>query len=599
MVAVQRHRGPDDEGIYIDDKSGIALGHNRLSIIDLSNAGHQPMQNASGNLYLVFNGEIYNHHELRQELSSYSFSSKTDSEVILAAYEKWGTDCVQKFIGMFAFAIWDTAKNSLFCARDRLGIKPFHWHQDQSHFLFGSEIKALLAGGVVPAPDWQSWSHYLRDGYYDHSDRTFFATIKSLAPGHFMVVQNGKVTESCYWRLEEHCHASSDISVGEAVEKFRNLLTDSIDLRLRSDVPVGVNLSGGLDSASLFSIVDRIREKSNPLHAFTAAYGDKRYDEDSYADQVVSLSEVRQTVDQLTPEVMQQELGTAIWHQEAPIGGVATVGYHTLHRTIRDNGIKVSLEGQGVDEMLAGYAYFKPPYYSDLMAQGKFMALRQELRSGNQANHELQTLRDYRNDSKPPKYQDGTNFLASDCISADLKTAGFPRSTFYKPFEDALTNALYRDLRHTKLPRVLRMNDRLSMAFGIELREPYLDHRLVEFAFGLPSTMKIHQGVSKYLLRQAMSDHLPRDIVNTPKRAVVTPQREWLRHELRTFVSDLINSKSFASRNLFDPVAVKKKFEEFCRGVGDNSFFVWQWVNTELWFRQFCPDSAFPSKFRS
>jgi asparagine synthase (glutamine-hydrolysing) len=599
MVAVQRHRGPDDEGIYIDSENGIALGHNRLSIIDLSTAGHQPMQNSAGNLYLVFNGEIYNHRELRQELSSYAFSSRTDSEVILAAYEKWGPDCVKKFIGMFAFAIWDADKQLLFCARDRLGIKPFHWHHDPSHFLFGSEIKALIAGGVVPRPDWQSWSHYLHDGFYDHGDRTFFATVNSLAPGHFMIVQNGTITESCYWRLEDHCDVSSDIGVDEAAERFHTLLTDSVNLRLRSDVPVGVNLSGGLDSAGLFSVVDRLREKSNPLHAFTAAYGDKRYDEDSYADDVTSFSEIHQTVNQLTSKAMQQELDTAIWHQEAPIGGVATVGYHALHKTIRDNGIKVSMEGQGVDEILAGYAYFKPPFYSDLLEQGKCMTLRQELRSANQVDSDLRAIRDYRDGSKSQKYQDGTDFLASECISESLSAARFPKPNFHQPFEDSLTNALYRDLRHTKLPRVLRMNDRLSMAFGVELREPYLDHRLVEFAFGLPSTMKIHQGVSKYLLRRAMKNDLPENIVSAPKRAVVTPQREWLRQELRAFVLNLINSKSFASRNIFDPVAVKSRFEDFCRGIGDNSFFVWQWVNTELWFRQFCPDSAFPSKLES
>ena len=587
MVAAQHHRGPDDHGIYVSEEGTVGLGHNRLSIIDLSQAGHQPMANHDGTLWLTFNGEIYNYIELRAELNDYPYQSRTDTEVVLAAYERWGAACVERFNGQFAFAIWDVRRQSLFCARDRLGIKPFHYAWHQGCFLFASEIKALLAAGHPAVANTTTWATYLTHGYYDHSEATFFDGIRCLKPGCTLsVTREGRLTQSSYWDLAtvaaEPVHWSDD----HAAEHLRALLHDAVRLRLRSDVPLGVNLSGGLDSASLMSTVDRLLQDEGEVQTFTASFADPRYDEQDFADTVPRLTEWTRHVQRLPDAAIWDVTQTALWHQEAPFGGIATLAYHHLHRLAQEAGVKVLLEGQGVDEMLAGYAYFRPAYYLDLLVGGQGQVLREELRAHDADTASvLASVRRLQQGTALNVYQDGTSHLQPQCILPERRAPDAP--AFPTPFASHLANALYRDLRHTKLPRVLRMNDRLSMAFSRELREPYLDHRIVEFLFRLPGRQKIRQGRGKYLLRHAMAGRLPDPVRLADKRAVVTPQREWLRTLLRPQVEAVIHSKSFAERGLFDVGEVQETYQRFCDGEGQNAFFVWQWINTEMWFRRF------------
>lgn len=588
MVASQRHRGPDDSGTYVDDSKTVGLGHNRLSIIDLSSLGHQPMSNHNGTLWIAFNGEIYNYPELRSLLNKYPYKSQTDTEVILAAYEEWGESCVERFVGMFAFAIWDSKNQKLFCARDRLGIKPFHYAWHDNCFLFASEIKAILGAGLSAEPDWATWATYLNYGYYDHSEKTFFDKVSSLPPGHSLVLKDGAIHIRCYWNLPEIASETLRLDDDDAAGRFVELFKDSLQLRLRSDVPLGVNLSGGLDSASLLVMLDQLVEEGDERQTFTASFSDPRYDEQEFASKVPLRAAWKRNVKRLSADDLWATAQEMTLSQEAPYGGVSTLAYYHLHKLARDMGITVLLEGQGVDEMLGGYNYFRNHYYLDLLESGDGQGLRREWRNEyGEKPVDIDKIRSVGSGGGLPVYQDGTSHLSPECIAPEIKTVVKAAPKFPKPFKQNLQNALYRDLRYTKLPRVLRMNDRLSMAFGRELREPYLDHRIVEYLFRLPGHQKVRMGNGKFLLRRAMAGKLPDAICARGKQAVVTPQREWLSGHLRKDIEDILDSASFAQRGIFNVSEVKKTYARFCAGENDNSFFVWQWINTELWFKEF------------
>ena len=589
MANIQSHRGPDNQGLYIDPHHKVGLIHNRLKIIDLSETGNQPMSNPDNSKWIVFNGEIYNYLEIKSELSDYPYKSETDTEVILAAYEKWGDRCVEHFIGMFAFAIWDTKINTLFCARDRLGIKPFYYTKYDNCFIFSSEIKGILATGYPAEPDRQTWSEYLIDGYYDHNNKTFFEGIKSLDPGKTLKLSGDKISETRYWNLflnkSETLHNISD---KDATEQLSYLIKDSVKLRLRSDVPLGINLSGGIDSASLAATMSLLVANNSKINAFTASYNESKYDELKFADQTILDSQIVQHTSRLNPKEVPEMTNECMWYQEGPYGGISTLSYYKLHKLAKTKNVTVLLEGQGVDELFAGYKYFYPSYLADLMRDHKWKELNLEFNSQRKnLGSILSQMKIITQGGKTNTYQDGTNHLKIDCISSNIRKTHTESKSFDSPYNDHLTNALYRDLFHTKLPRVLRFNDRLSMAHSRELREPFLDHRLVEFAFNLPANKKIREGIQKFIIRENMKNLLPGSILNAEKRPVVTPQREWIKSSIKPFIMDIIHSQSFEQREFFDVKQVRKTFKEFCDGNSDNSFFIWQWVNTEIWFRTF------------
>ena len=555
MTKILNHRGPDDNGYFISNDNSVGLGHNRLSIIDLSKSAHQPMSNFSQDCWITFNGEIYNYLELKQRLGNYPFQSKSDTEVILASYQKWGEECVNYFNGMFAFAIWDEKRKKLFCARDRVGIKPFYYLHTKNSFYFASEIKAILAAGIKTRPNWKSWSNYLVHGVYDHSEETFFDGIFSLNSGHSLILKDNHISIKKYWDINSDSQKNNYDLKNES-EKFLLLLKDSLKLRLRSDVTVGVNLSGGLDSSSLMIALDEISDQEQCIEAFTATFDDQKYDEYKYSRQV--KTKANWNINKCINNELDiwNNIEEVLWHQEAPFGGVGTIAYHNLHKTSKEMDVTVLLEGQGVDEMLAGYSYYI-----------------NESNSHGSKNTSL--------------YQDGTKFLAPNCISEEIFNKADNKMKFANPFKDSLTNNLYRDFKFTKLPRVLRMNDHLSMASSRELREPFLDHRIVEYLFSLPDSLKIYKGQSKYLLREAMVGKLPESIRSVKKRGVVNPQREWFKNELKEPILDLLHSTEFSQRGIFDQQKVLNEYSKYCDQGAENSFFIWQWVNTEMWFRIF------------
>ncbi len=596
MVSIQRHRGPDDDGIYIDASGTVGLGHNRLSIIDLSPAGHQPMSNHDGTLWIVFNGEIYNYLELRAELSEYPYRTQSDTEVILAAYEQWGEDCAKHFVGMFAFAIWDERQQKLFCVRDRLGIKPFYYAQVGDRFMFASEIKALLEAGYSARANDGAIYDYLVHGLYDHTAETFFDGIMALEPGHTLTWDLQNITVRPYWDLTDMVlnRPEPNESPYDWRDHLEALLIDAARLHLRSDVPVGIHLTGGLDSSALLALLDDLMPNGGQIQAFTGIYGDHRYDEATFSAEVtrslqVGLNECPIGLDQLWDVAARTQ-----WHQEQPFGGVATLVYWNMDACARQKHITVLLEGQGGDELFGGYAYYVGNYASDLERAGQSERLARFVDKYSAA-HNIQRERIWKRirqmqSNHGAGYQDGSSYLRPDCLTETFRATDGIMSAFPQPSSSTFTNARVRDLRYTKLPRVLRFNDRMSMAFGCELRVPFLDHRLVEFSFTLPNSLLLYQGLPKWPLRAAVGTRLSDRVRFAPKRDVVTPQREWFRGALRADIQTRLAHSELARRGYVDAASVRQAFSDFCADESlVNSLFIWQWLNLDLWFEVFRP----------
>jgi asparagine synthase (glutamine-hydrolysing) len=551
MVSAQQHRGPDASGIYIDPTGIAGLGHNRLAIIDLSDAGIQPMSDRSGRYQLVFNGEIYNYIELRRELEAdYQFRTATDSEVLLAAFQKWGDACLDRLIGMFAFLIWDQKEKVLFAARDRFGVKPLYYCQpSEGSLLVASEIKALFAGGAQKLADEVTWSTYLTYGHHDHSDRTFWKGVTSLRPGHWLKWTGGAVTTGCWYDLAARIGCEEDTRpVEEVQDEYRNLLAGSVKLRFRADVPVGINLSGGVDSSTLLGLVQLVEGQGSDVKAFTFITGDPNYDELEWVHQMLAHTRHPSVVCKLEATEVPELAESVQMHEDEPFGGLPTLAYARLFERARAEGVIVLLDGQGLDEQWAGYDYY--------------------LANQNGGSSALQGSR-----SKP---------VRPDCLTPEFRARA---ERFEAPalFADPLRNAQYRDTRYTKIPRALRFNDRISMRSSTELREPFLDHRLFELAVRQPKDRKIVNGTRKLMLRQIAGGLLPSTVVEAPKRALQTPQREWLRGPLRDWASDSIEHALGAYRGAWlNTDAVRAAWQRYCNGEDDNSFFVWQWISLSL-----------------
>lgn len=544
MNAAQWHRGPDDGGVWTDAGAGIALGHRRLSILDLTEAGRQPMWSADGNLGVVFNGEIYNYIELGAELRGYPFRTKTDTEVILAAWQRWGEDALDRFTGMFAFLLWDRRERRLYAARDRFGVKPLHYGEmGDGCVAFGSEVRAVHAAGVRREPDEVAWATYLVTGMSDYSARTFWKGVSSLPGGHLMQWKDGEIQIRRWYDLAEAAPQEFDKRpVDEVMAEYRGLLEESVRLRFRSDVPVGINLSGGLDSATLLGLVHRVQGTESDVKAFTFTTGDERYDELPWVRQMLERTKHPLVECRLTPEEVPDLAESVMRHQDAPYGGLPTLAYAKLFETARREGVIVLLDGQGMDEQWAGY-----DYYLDAAA------------------------------GRPVGIVQGTQDrpVRPECLTPEFAALA-ERPEPPKPFSDGLRNAQYRDTCVTKIPRALRFNDRVSMRASTELREPFLERRLFEAAFRQPSERKICGGSGKWMLRQVAGMLLPAGIAGAPKRPLQTPQREWLRGPLRDWTETKLRALRGTPR--FCWPELERQWRNYLNGESDNSSYVWQWV---------------------
>jgi asparagine synthase (glutamine-hydrolysing) len=546
MVRAQTHRGPDASAVWLSPSAHCALGHDRHAIIDLSPAGKQPFVDQARNRTMVFNGEIYNYRELRTELTdSWRFQTETDTEVLMAAYDRWGAACLDRLIGMFAFAIWDDREQSLFAARDRFGVKPFHFAVDGDQFFFASEIKALFAAGVPSISSAVAWANFLALGAYESENGSFWQDVQSLPAGAWMELRNGRIKTVKWYDVAERVGADFDArSEPEVIEEYRSLLRDSVSLRFRADVPVGINLSGGVDSSVLLGAVHLAQGADSDVKAFTFSCGDPAYDELPWVRCLLEQTRHENVVCVLTPEDVPDLAESMESAQDAPYGGLPTLAYARLFECARERGVIVLLDGQGMDEQWAGYDYFRTSGATTSLVQGT-------------------------NESP----------VRPDCLMPEFRALA-EAAPMAQPFPDRLRNLQYRDLTRTKLPRALRFNDRVSMRSSTELREPFLDHRLVELALRQPAERKIRDGQGKWLLRRLAAESLPTRLVEAPKRPLQTPQREWLRGPLRDWAHAKIEAAlASVGGEWLDANAVRRELSRFQQGESDNSFYVWQWIN--------------------
>ncbi|HXJ94781.1 MAG TPA: asparagine synthase (glutamine-hydrolyzing) [Terriglobia bacterium] len=603
-----KHRGPDGYGfayfcqipgcrgqvILNEDRlpaerAIVGLGHRRLAILDLSPSGSQPMQSLDGVLTVIFNGEIYNYLEIREDLKALgcAFRTGTDTEVLLQAYRQWGRECLHRFNGMWSFAIWDSSHARLFCARDRFGIKPFYYYCDSKRFLFGSEIKQLLRFPDVPrrANAARVWD-YLESGILSHDEETLFQGIRELRGGHSLTLDVGfgemSPTIERYWDLE--VRPQSELSEGAACERFLETFSDAVRIRLRSDVPVGSCLSGGLDSSSIVAVAQRLANHNN-FHTFSACFDDPRLDERPYIEEVVSATPVQPHFVFPTEKAFRESLERLLWHQDEPIAGSSVFAQEAVMERARQEGVPVLLDGQGGDETLCGYRKF---YYFYLWHLWKG-------RKSRLAREAWSHLR--RGDSLPLDWGDAIRYLPKPfrrkhSVVARLSANGFANRHRGHALSigpgDSLAARQKQDLVRFSLPVLLRYEDRNSMAHSIETRLPFLDYRLVEFLVNCPENLKLRGGWTKWVLRQAMRGVLPDKIrFRRQKLGFDTPEKEWMRAQLGSFLEDTFIDSQPRTSAYLDAVKVRQEHRSFAAGtsgaLGASSLF--RPLMLELWAR--------------
>ena len=578
MSARIRHRGPDGEGLYLDGPVGLA--HRRLAIIDLTDAAKQPMTNEDGSLRLVFNGEIYNFIELREELAGkgHTFRSDGDTEVILHAYEEWGRECLARFNGMWAFALWDSRKQELFCARDRFGIKPFYYTRVGDMILFASEIKALLAHPLVGRrPDDPLLLTFLAWGVLDHTGGTMFEGVSQLQPAHRITfTRSGDAVPERYWDVAMnpevgHPWPEEDERVAAA---FRDLLTDAVRVHLRSDVPVGTCLSGGIDSSTLAVMINRLiraeapRSVGDRQKTFSVVFTDSRFNEGAYIDQVVAAAGVDAQRITIGPEEVLRDLPRLLSMQDEPFGSLSIFAQYRVME-LASRSVKVVLDGQGADEQLGGYLAYQVSYLRGLLHDLHLSTALSEA-GGSYRHH-----RGF--------FWDAISQVLVRGERRSLLRGDIPPVSRYAGSLDVVLKC---ELLATNLPALLHWEDRNSMAFSIESRVPFLDHRVVEFLATLPLHQKIRNGVTKYILRKAIRGLVPEAIrCRMDKMGFVTPEEVWMKEGLRPFVLAILTSPSFRARKYWDADEVLASYTSYIEGKPAYSPEIWRIVCTELWLR--------------
>src|SRR5271167_2744750 len=605
MCRLITHRGPDDEGFYTDGAVGI--GMRRLSIVDLQ-TGHQPISNEDGTLWIVFNGEIYNHLSLREQLiaSGHRYSTHSDTETVIHLFEEYGEDCVQHLRGMFAFAIWNRNTKTLFIARDRLGIKPLYYKLTADRLLFGSEIKALLAhGDIRPEFNRATLPEYLAFGYLS-GEETFYAEIRKLLPGHTMTIgPEGKPEIRRYWDLDaSKAHKSRDKSY--YVQSYRELLEGAVRSHLMSDVPLGVFLSGGVDSSAVAALMTKIRRE--PVETFSVGYAEQTYSELPFARAVSDHIPSQHHEVFVSERDFFGALPHLIWHEDEPIVWPSSVSLYFVARLARES-VTVVLTGEGADETLAGYTRYAFTLKNAAMDRAYRSVvpgfLRRGLRNKVATSSLLgATLR--RKLEHTFLAKDGTswasfyfdNFLSAfgEVEQSRLLTDEFAREavpgTAYKNVLDYWENSsgemlqrlLYTDIK-TYLVELLMKQDNMSMAASIESRVPFLDHVLVEFATRIPASVQLRGTSGKQVLKKAMEGLLPHSIIYRPKLGFPTPWSAWLAgHRLNVIEQMLLEQRSL-ERGFFKPAAIKKLFAEHRARHRDHYDRIWRLLNLEWWHR--------------
>ena len=601
MISNIAYRGPDGIGQICLEPDNIAFGHRRLSILDITDAGKQPMVSASGRYWLTYNGEIYNYLEIRAELESLGiiFRSASDTEVLLNAYEQWGAACLSRLMGMYAFAIWDREKRELFAARDRLGIKPLYYAETSHGIVFASEIKSILAvrnnSGQV---DVNLIDAYMDFGYVPGED-TLHKGIKRLLPGHTLTWRDQHTEVKQYWDLNFDQTAREGIS--ESAEKVTSLLKDSIALHLRSDVPLGVFLSGGLDSSAVVALLSP--GAGSGLKTFSVAYNfGPEYDETPYARQVSKAFSTDHHEVYVTPKQFVDFVPSYIWHMDEPVTEAAAISLYFVSKLAREN-VVVCLSGEGSDELFAGYDFYKDTLALEtargLLGGGivgnlariarmttRFAKVRKYLELASQPlEQRYRGISSYERRKKNSLYSESFGHQAAqghDQCNAFIQQL-FTLSKQWTP----LNRMLYFDTKTWLVDDLLIKADRMSMANSIELRVPFLDHRLVEYAATLPERYKINGSDTKFILKKSLEGQLPANIIRRRKMGFPTPLETMLRRELFDYAHDTLVSEQAMSRGYFDRGAVRKLLLDHRSGAAKNHREIWQLLVLEEWHRRF------------
>ncbi|MFT3885258.1 MAG: asparagine synthase (glutamine-hydrolyzing) [Flavobacteriales bacterium] len=578
MTDAIAHRGPNAEGVWRD--GDVVLGHRRLSIIDLSPESHQPFHGTDGRYSIAFNGEIYNYRLLRKELeATYAFRTASDTEVLLAAFATWGIACLDRLEGMFAFALWDHRERSLYLVRDRMGIKPLYLWQQDGHLLFASEVRALLATGLVPRQlDSDALVDHLRYQTV-HAPATLLKDVRMLMPGHWLRWQEGRITEQCYWNPVANARKDlANVTAPEAQAQVRELLGAAVKKRLVSDVPFGAFLSGGIDSSAVVALM--AQASAQPVHTFSVVFDEERFSEERYAHLVAEKYGTRHTAIRLRPEDMLRLLPDALAAMDHP----SADGPNTfvVSKVTKEAGITMALSGLGGDEIFAGYEVF--PRSLRLMERNALTALPASLRKAG--GHLLAALRPSAGMDKAVELLGGPSFRLEHTypLSRAVFTDPQVRELLHgRPLPPNAVQAIVHRLLDreggntlpvlsqislaelaTYLQNVLlRDTDQMSMAHALEVRVPFLDHGLVEYVLGVPDRLK-YPHTPKPLLVQAMGDLLPREVVDRPKMGFTLPWADWMRGALKTFCAERL--VALPERAPLSDAAVQHLWRRFLAG---------------------------------
>ncbi len=600
MARLIAHRGPDGERFYCD--GGLGMAHRHLRIIDLSDAAMQPMPNEDERIWVIFNGEIYNYIELRPELEArgHSFRSRSDTEVLVHAYEEWGIDCLHRFNGMFAFALWDGRARQLFVARDRMGVKPLYYAWDGRTFVFGSEIKALLAHpGIEPRPHLHAIAQYM-NGMYNTGEDTWFEGIRQLLPGHLLLVGPDGLKVRRWWDIPIREDELGQRPERYYIRKTRALLEDSVRLRLRSDVPLGAHLSGGLDSSAIVGLLSaQLRGTGERVRTFSGAFAEgPAYDERPYIHQVVRryCTDHHETIP--TAHDLAALAERMVWHMDQPAAGPGILLQWKVCELSRARGVIVINGGQGGDEAWGGYYGYIPAYVRTLLKQARQhpslyaqlardmwrMAARPAVRAA--ITQALQTGR--RGRFRPVAALGSWAGERFDGLDARVAgEAGLPPLPQTLSAASPLAEAMYWDMKWY-LPALLHVEDRTSMAFSLESRAPLLDYRLIEHAASVPGVLRLKDLQLKHILRQAVEDLLPPAVYRrTDKMGMPTPISVWFRGSLAGWLRDQLLAPESLDSGLLSHGYVKQAVDEHLCGRRDRGLDLWKALNVVLWWRVF------------
>src|SRR5215204_517764 len=615
MRDVLTHRGPDDAGLFVDGRVG--LGHRRLSIVDVA-SGHQPMTNEDGRLRLTYNGEIYNYDDFREELegNGHVYRTHCDTETILHLYEEKGTACVEDLRGMFAFAIWDARERELFIARDRLGVKPLYYvHADDGSLYFASEIKALFEAGAVRAElNYAALPDYLAN-HAPGGEETLFRGVRRLLPGHTMLWRDGELKIEEYWDVhfapDEAANGGGRRSEADYVAEWAELFRESVRLRLMADVPLGMFLSGGIDSSAIAAVMSGMVEE--PVKTFSVAFAEREANELEYARIVARAFKTDHHEVLVSPEEFFAALPRLVWHEDEPLAHPSSVALNFVSRLAARH-VKVVLTGEGSDELLAGYGRYRKTVYN-LALGARYhrlapAALRravgrgvESLPAGSKVRQKLSRTFLCLTPDIETIYFDNFSVFSRSMQTRLLTPEAKERTGHADPYravaaylertdaETLLGRLLYADVK-TYLHELLMKQDQMSMAASIESRVPFLDHKLVEHTASLPERLKLNRWTTKYVLRQSMKGVLPEQILTRPKMGFPVPIDAWFRGPYAQVLDEYVLSSRAIERGIFNADAVRTLVGQHRGGVANHSERLWALVNFEMWMRQFIDGEA-------